>query len=162
MKLNSYRISIFIVLFLQIASMLVSTPPSTLGQAGITPEAQNAGAPILVSPAANATVDRATVQFTWRPPSGITPTRYQVCVADEGQTCQQPGAVIYQLAGQAPITGTSYTVSLPARLQGKRFQWSVSACVPPRLQIPGGGDICTFATMRPLSWKLPPPVLGAP
>ncbi|HKQ73372.1 MAG TPA: hypothetical protein VJ810_06585 [Blastocatellia bacterium] len=162
MKVNNYRIPAIIVFILQIACMLVFAPPSALGQVVNIPETQNAGAPILTSPVANATVDRATAQFNWLPPNGTAPTRYQVCVADEGQSCQQPGALIYQLAGQAPITGTSYTVSLPSRLQGKRFQWSVSACVPPRLQVPGGGEICTYANMRALSWKLPPPDLGAP
>ncbi len=161
-KMNSYRISTIIVLFLQIVFMRVSYQVSALGQAVNIQEAQNAGAPILASPAANAIVDRGTVAFTWRPPSGPAPTRYQVCVVDEGQSCQQPGALIYQLAGQSPITGTSYTVSLPSWLQGKRFQWSVSACVPPRLRISGGGEICTYANMRALIWKLPPPVLDAP
>src|SRR5262245_17907976 len=162
MKVNNYRISIIIVLFLQIACMLVSTPPSARGQAGITLEPQIAGAPTLASPAANVIIDRSTVGSSSPPPRGTAPTRYQVCVADEGQSCQQPGASIFPPAGQPAITGTSYTVSLPVRFQGKRFQWSVAACVPPRLQIPGGGDVCTYATARPLTWRLPPPVLSAP
>ncbi len=57
-----------------------------------------------------------------------------------------------------------YGVTLPMTFQGKRLQWSVSACVPVTGQAAAGQipESCTSSAPKPITWMLPAPVLSSP
>jgi hypothetical protein len=126
--------------------------------------------PLLLSPWPDRTVylsapASTSLAFTWLAGTGSpTPTHYTVCVTEANRTCAEPGAAIYPAAGQAPITGTTYVARLPASFQGKRLQWSVSACGPsvPRTFTLVPLETCTPSEVRPLTWALPAPTLVTP
>ncbi len=69
-------------------------------------------------------------------------------------------------AGTTGSTSTAYGygVTLPTTFQGKRLQWSVSACVPVTGQAAIGQipESCTSSAPKPITWMLPAPILSSP
>jgi hypothetical protein len=149
--------------------------------------------PVLDNPAVNAVLQNPRVRFQWRPGSGQpAPTRYEVCITETSQLCSSFNAVVFKTveaaaaAGTAqyelgvgpapgtsgstqqtgtPITATHYDVTLPIRFQGKRLQWSVTACAPNTTRPAIGGRFpegCTPSAPRLVTWTLPVPTLNAP
>jgi hypothetical protein len=57
-----------------------------------------------------------------------------------------------------------YGATLPPHFQGKRLQWSVSACVPVTGQAAIGQipESCTSSAPKPIVWGILPPALSAP
>jgi SusE outer membrane protein len=130
--------------------------------AGTALAQERPAAPVLVAPSASAAVNLAapantTLTFAWQPGTGgRAPTRYTLCMTEEGKACNQPGAWVFPFSGQPPITGTTYAARLPGTFQGKRLRWSVTACA---------GDTpeaCTSSTTRLLTWPLPPRPWASP
>ncbi len=145
--------------------------------------------PIQDFPLAASVLNGPAMTFQWHPGAGQpAPTRYELCVAEEHQSCSSTThAVVFRkqedraAAGTAqyelgvglalgttsdathsgtPITATQFDAPLPIRFQGKRLQWSVSACAPSTLV--AGQDACSRSLPRAVIWTLPAPALQSP
>lgn len=73
------------------------------------------------------------VTFTWTAPismresaaGGARPTRYLLCVTEQGGSCLSADALLQNMG-----TGTAYNALLPVRFYGKTLTWTVAACGP--------------------------------
>lgn len=123
-------------------------------------------APVLTSPAEDAVLTQAPVQFAWTPgPNTPADASYRVCVVEEGQTCTGQRAWNSPGVGLPALTGTTLRATLPASLyQGKRLTWSVAACPTMTATGPSGliVDRCGYSRPQRLVWTLPAPTLGNP
>lgn len=129
-----WRRSVLVCLVLCSGTLIA--PSSTLAQ----PQRIGPAPPILAFPAEGRIArlsypGNADLTFSWRAGAGgQTPTRFQVCVAGQGQACSAPSAWIFPIAGAPPITGTSYRARLPAAFQGTQ-PIAVSGRRPRHLQL---------------------------
>lgn len=152
-------------------------------------------APVLHGPAAGLTLSGANVSFQWYAGAGQTnPVRYEICAREAGQACTNSAAAIFRPSGvllpnpmppqlapprnprdpgfERPAGGSgsgsaplSYSVALPIHFQGRRLQWSVTACIPDPRPLAFAGsppELCSVSDSRNLTWALPIPTLLSP
>jgi hypothetical protein len=149
-------------------------------------------APVAIKPTPGVTITGPAVRFQWQyEPDPAHSVRYEVCVSEAGLPCSAPTAAVFKLTGTpmrevtlenrtapgpagGPALGTPtnppkppyfYSATLPYSLQGKRLQWSVTACTTNQSQANIAGrssERCAASSPNSMTWALPAPTLVTP